>query len=110
MTRQPSANVNLQMVFGQEPCSRSRYQRRNVSYLGLLPPPIGGRSEITFLYTAKFGAPRPDQKVFLVTCQQKDGWKGLDQETSAVVPKRPKDPPATRWPSWLYAHRMYKGC
>ena len=33
------------MVFGQEPCSRGRYKRRNVSYLGLLPPPIGGLSE-----------------------------------------------------------------
>lgn len=26
------------MVFGQEPCSAGRNQRRNVSYLGLLPP------------------------------------------------------------------------
>ena len=79
------------MVFGQEPCSRGRYKRRNVSYLGLLPPPIGGRSEITRLYKAKFGEPRPGQKVFIVTCQEKDGWKGLDLETSATVPERPKD-------------------
>ena len=35
------------MVFGQAPCSAGRYKRRNVAYLGLLPPPIGGRSEIT---------------------------------------------------------------
>ncbi len=78
------------MVFGQEPCSRGRYKRRNVSYLGLLPPPIGGLSEITRLYQARFGEPRPGQKVFLVTCQEKDGWKGLDLETSATVPERPK--------------------
>ena len=77
------------MVFGQEPCSRGRYQRRNVSYLGLLPPPIGGLSEITGPYKARFGEPRPGQKVFLVTCQEKDGWKGLDLETSATVPERP---------------------
>src|ERR1019366_1309494 len=51
------------MVFGQAPCSRGRFKRRNVSYLGLLPPPIGGLSEITHLYTAKFGEPRPGQKV-----------------------------------------------
>jgi hypothetical protein len=78
------------MVFGQEPCSRGRYKRRNVSYLGLLPPPIGGLSEITRLYKAKFGEPRPGQKVFIVTCQERDGWKGLDQETSETVPERPK--------------------
>jgi hypothetical protein len=98
------------MVFGQEPCSRGRYQRRNISYLGLLPPPIGGRSEVTFLYTAKFGAPRPDQKVFLVTCQQKDGWKGLDQETSAVVPERPQAPPATAQPANGHPGYMHTGC
>jgi hypothetical protein len=79
------------MIFGQEPCSRGRYKRRNVSYLGLLPPPIGGRSEITRQYKAKFGEPRPGQKVFLVTCPEKDGWKGLDLETSATVPEQPKD-------------------
>jgi hypothetical protein len=79
------------MVFGQEPCSRGRYKRRNVSYLGLLPPPVGGRSEITRLYQAKFGEPRPGQKVFVVTCQEKDGWKGLDLETSATVPERSND-------------------
>jgi len=98
------------MVFGQEPCSRGRYQRRNVSYLGLLPPPIGGRSEITRLYHAKFGEPRPGQKVFLVTCQEKDGWKGLDQETSAVVPDRPKDPPATAQPANGHLIYMHTGC
>ncbi len=45
------------MVFGQEPCSRSRYKRRNVSYLGLLPPPIGGLSQGRRLYRAEFGDP-----------------------------------------------------
>jgi hypothetical protein len=50
------------MVFGQEPCSRGRYKRRNVSYLGLLPPPIAGRSEITRQYKARFGEPRPGQR------------------------------------------------
>ena len=98
------------MVFGQEPCSRGRYKRRNVSYLGLLPPPIGGLSDITRLYTAKFGEPRPGQKVFLVTCQQKDGWKGLDQETSATVPDRPKDLQATATPADSHPIYMHTGC
>ena len=78
------------MVFGQEPCSAGRSKRRNVSYLGLLPPPVGGLSEITALYKARYGEPRPGRKVFIVTCQQKNGWKGLDQEASEVVPDRPE--------------------
>ena len=98
------------MVFGQEPCSRGRYKRRNVSYLGLLPPPIGGRSEITFLYLAKFGEPSPGQKVFIVTCQEKDGWKGLDQETSETVPERPIDLQAIAQPADGHPVYMHTGC
>jgi hypothetical protein len=98
------------MVFGQEPCSRGRYKRRNVSYLGLLPPPIGGLSEITRLYTAKFGEPRPGQKIFIVTCQEKDGWKGLDQETSATVPECPKDLQATAETANSQIPLMHTGC
>jgi len=98
------------MVFGQEPCSRGRYKRRNVSYLGLQPPPIGGRSEITQLYKAKFGEPRPGTKVFIVTCQEKDGWKGLDLETSATVPERPKDLQATAETADSQILYMHTGC
>ncbi len=78
------------MVFGQEPCSAGRSKRRNVSYLGLLPPAEDGLSEITGLYKAKYGEPRPGTKVFIVTSQQKNGWKGFDQETNEVVPQRPE--------------------
>jgi hypothetical protein len=97
------------MVFGQEPCSRGRYKRRNVSYLGLLPPPIGGLSEITSLYKAKFGEPRPGRKVFIVTCQEKDGWKGLDLETSATVPERPTDLQATAETASSHIPYMHTG-
>ncbi len=98
------------MVFGQEPCSRGRYKRRNVSYLGLVPPPVGGLSEITRLYKAKFGEPRPGTKVFIVTCQEKDGWKGLDQETSATVPERPKELQATAETANSQNPYMHTGC
>jgi hypothetical protein len=81
------------LVFGQEPCPAGRSKRRNVCYLGLLPPPIGGRSEITHLYKARFGEPRPGRKVFIVTCQTRNGWKGMDRETSEIVPDRPEEHP-----------------
>jgi hypothetical protein len=78
------------MVFGQEPCSSGRRKRRNVAYLGLLPPPVDGWSDITCLYRARYGEARPGTRVFIVTCQQKNGWKGMDLEASALVPDRPK--------------------
>jgi hypothetical protein len=98
------------MVFGQEPCSRGRYKRRNVSYLGLLPPPIGGLSEVTRLYKAKFGEPRPGEKIFIVTCQEKDGWKGFDLETSATVPDRPKELQASAETAGSHIPYMHTGC
>jgi hypothetical protein len=74
------------MVFGQAQCSAGRTKRRNFAYLGLLPAPQNGLSDITDLYLARYGEPRPDEKVFIVTRQRKDGWEGFDQETRQRVP------------------------
>jgi len=98
------------MVFGQEPCSSGRYKRRNVAYLGLLPPPIGGRSEITSLYKAHYGEPRPGEKVFIVTCQTRNGWKDWDQEASEVVPEPPIALQATADSALGHISYMHKGC
>ena len=98
------------MVFGQEPCSSGRYKRRNVAYLGLLPPPIGGRSEITALYKARYGEPRPGEKVFIVTCQTRNGWKDWDQEASEVVPEPPIALQATADRALGHNPYMHKGC
>jgi hypothetical protein len=97
------------MVFGQEPCSPGRTQRRNVCYLGLIPPPIGGLSEITYLYRARFGEPRPGTKVFIVTCQQKNGWKGVDRVTNARVPEQTRASQALSEPSPSQNLHMHKG-
>ena len=77
------------MVFGQVPCSAGRMKRRNVAYLGLLPPPENGVSDITDIYIAKYGAAKLGTKIFIVTCQQKNGWKGTDKETNEIVPGIP---------------------
>ena len=68
------------------PASAGRMKRRNVAYLGLLPPPKDGMSDITGIYIAKYGAARLGTKIFIVTCQQKNGWKGTDKETNEIVP------------------------
>jgi hypothetical protein len=80
------------MVFGQAPCSAGRRKRRNVSYLGLLSAAEDGLSDITSLYIARFGEPRPGQRVFIVTRQQKDGWENYDQQTTEIVPPQPQQP------------------
>ncbi|MGO8929222.1 MAG: hypothetical protein ACLQU3_20340 [Limisphaerales bacterium] len=98
------------MVFGQAPCSAGRRKRRNVSYLGLLSAAQDGLSEITALYVARYGAPRPGERVFIVTRQQKDGWEGYDQQTSDVVPAAPQGQQAVATATSTLQPGMYKGC
>jgi len=74
------------MVFGQAPCSAGRKKWRHGAYLGLLPAPQAGESDITDLYVQKYGEPEPGKKVFIRTRQQKDGWEGHGHDLSDVVP------------------------
>jgi hypothetical protein len=98
------------MVFGQAPCSAGRSKRRNVAYLGLLPVPQDGMSDITEMYIARYGEPRPGEKVFIVTRQQKDGWEGFDQETSEIVPEKPTGQQAAATAALTLLVYMHKGC
>jgi len=77
------------MLFGQTPCSAGRMKPRRVCYLGLSGPATNGQCDITTQYVARFGQPNPGQKIFVVTNQHKNGWKGPDHITSAIVPPKP---------------------
>jgi hypothetical protein len=77
------------MLFGQAPCSAGRMKKRRVNYLGLVGPATNGQCDITAPYTARFGQPSPGQKIFIITCQMKNGWKAQDHQASAIVPPRP---------------------
>ena len=98
------------MVFGQAPCSAGRSKRRNVAYLGLLPAPQDGTSDITDIYIARYGEPRPGEKVFIVTRQQKDGWEGDDYETNEIVPEKPAGQQAVATAALTLLVHMHKGC
>src|ERR1035441_6211063 len=98
------------MVFGQAPCSAGRMKRRNVAYLGLMPAPQDGMSDITDIYVARYGEPRAAEKVFIVTRQQKDGWEGFDLETNEIVPEKPAEQQAIGTQSLTLQVHMYKGC
>jgi hypothetical protein len=83
------AAVEDLMLFGEAPCSSGRMKHRRVCYLGLFGLATNGQCDITAPYVARYGQPRPGQKVFVVTCQHKNGWKAQDHETSAIVPPQP---------------------
>jgi hypothetical protein len=98
------------MVFGQAPCSAGRSKRRNVAYLGLPSAPQDGMIDITDIYVARYGEPRPGEKIFIVTRQQKDGWEGDDLETSDIVPEKPAGQQAASTVALTLLPHMHKGC
>jgi hypothetical protein len=78
------------LVFGSPPCSPGRRVWRDFRFLGLLPAPEGGESDITELYVKKFGSLPPGARVFIRTWQQVNGWRhAFPAQTTAVVPARP---------------------
>jgi hypothetical protein len=55
-------------------------------YVGLLPAPVDGWSDITELVVGRFGEPTPGKVLFIRTRQQIDGWIDAGKVTSALVP------------------------
>ena len=54
-------------------------------FLGLLPPPIDGWSDITELYVARFGVPKAGTAIWIRTCQHIDGWTDVPKVVRARV-------------------------
>jgi plasmid stabilization system protein ParE len=82
------------MVLGAAPCSAGRRKCRKPAYLGLLPAPVGGMSDITEMYVRRYGEPKAGERVFIRTRQQRDGWEDWDKDVSEIVPARPLVVPA----------------
>ncbi|MCX6928634.1 MAG: hypothetical protein NT154_36295 [Verrucomicrobia bacterium] len=74
------------LVWGTLPGSAGAYFPGRFTFLGLLPDPVGGISDITELYVAKYGVPPVGKRVFIHTRQQVNGWQDGPKQTTAVVP------------------------
>lgn len=84
--RVPSPPAQYTLVQGAAPVSRGVRFIRHYLFLGLLPAPADGWSDITGLYVERYGVLAPRQVVFVRTCQHIDGWTDVPKVTSAVVP------------------------
>jgi hypothetical protein len=62
--------------------------RRAVGYrvLGTLDSPVAGKIDITALYTARFGAPPPNSRVFVAVSACASGYEGIPVLFHARVP------------------------
>jgi hypothetical protein len=65
---------HLMLVQGARPVRSSVRCVQHFPLLGLLPPPTGGWSDITDLYVARYGVPRPNQAIWIRLCQHIDGF------------------------------------
>jgi hypothetical protein len=55
-------------------------------FLGLLPAPTDGWSDITELYVARYGVPKSGTAIWIRTCQHIDGWIDIPKVVRARVP------------------------
>jgi hypothetical protein len=65
---------HLILVQGARPVSSGIRYVGHFPFLGLLPPPVDGWSDITAMYVARFGVPKPGTAIWILTCQHIDGF------------------------------------
>jgi hypothetical protein len=82
----PSLPAQYTLVQGAATVSTGIRRVQHFPFLGLLPPPTDGWSDITELYVARYGVPPVGKVIFIRTCQQIDGWSDVPKLTSVLVP------------------------
>jgi hypothetical protein len=72
--RVTSPPTQYTLVQGAAPVRTAVRWVQHFPFLGLLPPPIDGWSDITELYVARYGVPKAGKAIWIRTCQHIDGW------------------------------------
>jgi hypothetical protein len=73
------------LVEGAAPCSAGVRYARHYPFLGFLPEPVDGWSDITALYVGRYGVPRVGAAILIRTRQHIDGWTDGPIMTRAIV-------------------------
>ena len=85
----PQAPAGNTLVFGSLPRNAGRRYCDKFMYLGLLPAPDAGESNITEMYVDRRGMPWSGARVFIYTQQQVNGWRDEPVQIDAIVPLKP---------------------
>jgi hypothetical protein len=83
--RVPSPPAQYTLVQGAAPVRTGVRCVQHFPFLGLLPPPTDGWSDITELYVARYGVPKVGTAIWIRTCQHIDGWTDVPKVASARV-------------------------
>src|ERR1035437_9464998 len=84
--RVPSPPTRYTLVQGPAPVRSGVRCVQHFPFLGLLPPPTDGWSDITDLYKARYGEPKAGMAIWIRICQHIDGWTDVPKVVSARVP------------------------
>jgi len=83
--RVPSPPAQYTLLQGAAPVRTGVRCVQHFPFLGLLPPPKDGWSDITELYVARYGAPSAGKAIWIRTCQHIDGWTDVPKVTHARI-------------------------
>jgi hypothetical protein len=84
--RVPSPPAQYTLVQGAAPVRSGVRCVQHFPFLGLLPPPTDGWSDITDLYKARYDELEPGTAIWIRTCQHIDGWTDVPKVARARVP------------------------
>ncbi len=65
------------LVQGARPVSSGVGCVQHFPFLGLLPPPVDGWSDLTELYVARHGVPKDNQAIWIRFCQHSNGFTDI---------------------------------
>ena len=82
----PTSPGENTIVRASAPVSAGRETCTDFRLLGTCPAAAQGSSDITSLYTARFGAPSAAKKVFVQVGQMVNGWEQVPVSFWAIVP------------------------
>jgi hypothetical protein len=83
--RVSSPPAQYTLVYAAAPVRSGVRYVNHFPFLGLLPPPQDGWSDITDLYVARYGVPKPNQAIWIRTCQHIDGWTDVPKVLRARI-------------------------
>jgi hypothetical protein len=83
--RVSSPPAQYTLVQGAAPVRTGVRCVQHFPFLGLLPAPTDGWSDITELYVARYGVPKFGQAIWIRTCQHIDGWTDVPKVVRARV-------------------------
>jgi hypothetical protein len=84
--RVPSPPAQYTLLQGAAPVRSGVRCVQHFPFLGLLPQPIDGWSDITDLYKARYGEPKAGMAIWIRTCQHINGWIDVPKVVRARVP------------------------